>query len=173
MSFIIAQIIGIIGAGLAIIATQMKSKNKYLLFYALSYAFFIVNMILLKAYAGALNCFILMILTIISTKYEKKKFPNWLLIVFIVVILIGNIITYNNIFSLLPAIASYIYLFILLSKNMKAVRKSTVCLRLLWAIYDFIVKAYTTFALDIFSVISSIIAIYRFDIKKEKLNNKL
>lgn len=114
-----------------------------------------------------------MILTIISTKYEKKKFPNWLLIVFIVVILIGNIITYNNIFSLLPAIASYIYLFILLSKNMKAVRKSTVCLRLLWAIYDFIVKAYTTFALDIFSVISSIIAIYRFDIKKEKLNNKL
>ena len=30
-------------------------------------------MILLKAYAGALNCFILMILTIISTKYEKYE----------------------------------------------------------------------------------------------------
>ena len=51
---------------------------------------------------------------------------------------------------------------------MKMVRKSTVLLRLLWAIYDFIVKAYSTFALDIFSFISSLIAIYRLDIKKEK-----
>ena len=57
--------------------------------------------------------------------------------------------------------------FILLSKNMKMIRKSTVCLRLLWAIYDFIVKAYTTFVLDIFSFISSLIAIYRLDIKKQ------
>jgi len=170
MEFIVAQIIGIIGAGLAIIATQMKNKNKYLICYALSYAFFIINMLLLKAYAGAVNCFILMLLTIISTRYEKKKFPNWLLIIFIVVILIGNIITYSNIFSLLPAIASYIYLIILLSKNMKVVRKSTVALRVLWAIYDFIVKAYTTFALDIFSVVSSIIAIYRFDMKKTNKN---
>lgn len=168
MEFIIAQILGIIGAGLAMVAAQMKSKKKYLLFYALSYAFFIVNMILLKAYAGAVNCFILMLLTIISTRYEKKKFPNLLLAIFIVVILIGNIITYNNIFSLLPAVASYIYLIILLSKNMKNIRLSTVILRLLWAFYDFIVKAYTTFALDIFSFISSLIAIYRFDIKRKK-----
>ena len=52
---------------------------------------------------------------------------------------------------------------------MKLVRRSTVVLRLLWAIYDFIVKAYTTFALDIFSFISSIIAIYRLDIKTTKI----
>lgn len=114
------------------------------------------------------NCVILTILTIISTRFEKKKFPTWLAVSFAIVILIGNIITYSNIFSLLPAIASYIYLFILLSKNMKLVRKSTVALRLLWAVYDFIVKAYTTFVLDIFSFISSLIAIYRLDIKKQK-----
>ena len=170
MEFIIAQIIGIIGAGLAMIAAQMKEKNKYLLFYAMSYGFFVINMILLKAYSGAINCVILTILTLISTRFEEKKFPTGLAIIFGIVILIGNVITYKDVFSLLPAIASYIYLFILLSKNMKMIRKSTVCLRLLWAIYDFIVKAYTTFALDIFSLISSLIAIYRLDIRK-KLNN--
>jgi len=58
-----------------------------------------------------------------------------------------------------------------MSKNMKLVRKNTVILRLLWAIYDFIVKAYTTFALDTVSFISSLIAIYRLDIKKENKNN--
>ena len=114
-----------------------------------------------------MNCVILTILTIISTRYEKKQFSIWLAIIFGILILIGNIKTYNNIFSLLPAVASYIYLFILLSKNMKMVRKSTAMLRLLWTTYDFIVKAYTTFALDIFSLISSLIAIYRLDIKEE------
>ena len=172
MEFIIAQIIGVIGAGLAMLAAQMREKKKYLIFYAISYGFFVINMILLKAYSGAINCVILTILTIISTKYEKKKFPIWLAILFGIIILIGDIITYNSIFSLLPAVASYIYLFILLSKNMKMVRKSTVVLRLLWAIYDFIVKAYTTFALDIFSFISSLIAIYRLDIKNKSGRNK-
>lgn len=166
MEFIIAQILGILGAGSAIIATQMKDKKKYLLLYAISYAFFIINMVLLKAYAGATNCFILMILTIISSKYEKKEMPRWLMAIFAVIILIGNYITYKDIYSLLPAIASYIYLIILISKNMKVVRKSTLLLRALWSVYDFIVMAYTTFALDMFSVISTIIAIYKYDIKK-------
>ena len=171
MEFIFARILGIIGAGIAMIAAQMKDKRKYLTLYAVSYGFFIINMVLLKAYAGAVNCFILMILTIISTRFENKKFPIGLSIIFAVIILFGNIITYSNIYSLLPAIASYIYLVILMSKNMKLVRKNTVILRLLWAIYDFIVKAYTTFALDTVSFISSLIAIYRLDIKKENKNN--
>ena len=43
MSFWIAQIIGILGSGAAIIGAQMKDKKKYLLFYALSYCFFVSN----------------------------------------------------------------------------------------------------------------------------------
>ena len=168
MSFWIAQIIGILGSGAAIIGAQMKDKKKYLLFYALSYCFFVINMILLKAYSGAINCFILMILTLISSKFEDKKIPNWLIIIFTIAILVGNVITYKNVFSLLPAIASIIYLVILMSKSMKKIRFNTFILRTLWAIYDFIVKAYTTFGLDIFSVLSTIIAIYRYDIKKKK-----
>jgi len=150
----------------------MKEKKKYLICYAISYGFFVINLILLKAYSGAINCVILTILTIISTKFEKKKFPMWLAILFGIIIYIGNNITYKNIFSLLPTIASYIYLLILLLKNMKLVRKLTIVLRFLWTIYDFIAKAYTTFALDIFSLISSIIAIYRLDVKKENSEKK-
>ncbi len=124
MNFIIAQIIGIFGSASSIIAAQMKEKKKYLLFYALSYALFIVNMLLLKAYSGAINCFILMILTLIASKFENKKMPIGLLIIFSIIILIGNIITYSNIYSLLPAIASYIYLFILVSKKMPQIRQA-------------------------------------------------
>lgn len=172
MTFIIAQILGLFGAIFAMTANQMKNKNKCLFFYIISYSIFVVNLILLGAYSGAVNTFISLILTIISSKLQDKKFPVWLLLLFILLILIGNIKTYNNIFSLLPAIASYIYLIILLLSNMKLIRRWTVLIRLLWTIYDFIVMAYTTFVIDIFSFISSLIAIYRLDIKNKEIVKK-
>ena len=135
--------------------------------FIISYSFFVINLILLGAYSGAINTFIALILTIISSRLNDKKFPMWLLLLFILLILIGNIITYSNVFSLLPAVASYIYLIILLLSNMKIIRRWTVLLRVLWIIYDYIVRAYTTFVIDIVSFISSLIAIYRLDIKKK------
>lgn len=162
MQFITAQIFGAIGSGLTIIAGQMKDKKKYLSFYLLSYIFFIISLVLLNAFAGAINTAIMAILTIVFSKLQNKKVPVWLILIFVVLVALGNIITYKNIFSLLPAIASYIYFFILLLNNMKIVRKLTVILRALWMIYDFISKAYATFVLDIFSFISSIIAVFRY-----------
>ena len=128
-------------------------------------------MVLLQAYAGAINDFILMILTLISTKYEKKKFPVYLVVIFVIVLLIGNVITYSNIYSLLPAIASLAYLIILLIKDMKKIRKLNIIVRFCWMTYDFIVKAYSTFPLDVVSFILSIVALIRYDIiKKEEKN---
>ena len=167
MEFLTAQIFGLFGAIFAMTANQMKDKKKCLFFYIISYSFFVINLILLGAYSGAINTFIALILTIISSRLNDKKFPMWLLLLFILLILIGNIITYSNVFSLLPAVASYIYLIILLLSNMKTIRRWTVLLRVLWIIYDYIVRAYTTFVIDIVSFISSLIAIYRLDIKKK------
>lgn len=172
MQFVMAQIMGLLGAGSILISTQMKNKNKYLLFNILASVFFIISMLLLQSFAGAVNYLIGMILTIISSKYEDKKFPIWMIIAFSVAILIGNIITYVNIYSLLPAIASYIYLATLISKDMKNVRRYAVVLRISWAIYDFIIMAYTTFILDLFNLGSTIIAIYRYDIKSKSLNKR-
>ena len=172
MEFIIAQVSGLIAEGLAVLAVQMKEKKKYLIIYAISYGFFVCNMLLLKAYSGAINCIILTVLTIISAKFENKKFPIKLIILFGILILVGNVITYINIFSLLPMIASYIYLIILVSKNMKNIRRLEVTSRILWGIYDFKVGAYTAFIIDIVILLSSLLAIYRIDIKKKDRNYK-
>ncbi len=162
MNFFIAQIFGICGSIFVMFASIMKTKSKYLISYIFAYIFFISNMILLKAYSGALNNFIVMILTIISIKFENKKFPVYVIIIFGIVILIGNIFCFVNIYSLLPALASFIYLAILVLNDMKILRKLTVFLRLSWMIYDFIIKAFSTFVFDIISFIISIIAVFRF-----------
>ena len=52
MEFIIAQIIGVIGAWLAMLATQMREKKKYLIFYAILYGFFVINIILKLIYSN-------------------------------------------------------------------------------------------------------------------------
>lgn len=161
--FIIAQIFGILGPGATIIATQMKDKIKYLLAYIVAYVLIIANYILLKAYSGAINTLILLLLTIIFSVFENKKFPTWLIILFSSLILLGSIITYENFYSLLPTIVSFISFAILLTTNMKVIRKYTLLLKLLCAIYDFLVMAYTACILDSLGFISSIVAIYRYD----------
>ena len=167
MSFIIAQILGGIGAVFASVASQMKDKKKYLIFYALSYAVFIASFILLEAYPGAVNCFILMILTLITSRYnDNKKIPRLLIFFFLILIFVGIYITYTDLYSLLPAIASIFYLLILMTSDMKKVRNYTLILRALWVIYDVVVKAYIALAFDIFSITSNIIAMIRYDRNK-------
>ena len=155
VEFVTAQIMGAIAAVFSIIANQMKNKNKYILFYIISDIFFITNMVLLKAYSGANNTFILMILGIITLKNEDKKISKKIIILFAIILLITNIYTYNGIISLLPAIASYIYLVILLSEDMRNIRIYTMLSKLLWSFYDIIIKAYTTLILDLIGFVSS------------------
>lgn len=163
--FILAQIFGILGPGATIIATQMKDKKKYLLAYIVAYILIMTYYLLLKAYPGAINTFILLLLTLVFSIFENKKFPIWLIVFFSLLILLGSIITYENIYSLLPTIVSFISFIILLSRDMKKIRKYTLLIKLLCMIYDFLVMVYTASIIDSVGLISTIIAIYRYDIK--------
>ena len=163
---ILQYIFGMLGTLLAMTATITDGRKKYLIISEISRVCFAVDMILLKAYAGAFNLAILIILTIIVTKYEGKKLPVWLTGVFGIVIIIGNIITYNGILSLLPAIAISIYLFILICENKKIDKIATIISKLLWVIYYL-------FTLNIVALLYALIAIidtYKFNIKKETKN---
>ena len=135
--------------------------------------FFIVNMVLLKAYSGANNTFILIMLSIITLKNKDKKISKKVIIIFAFILFITSIFTYDGIISLLPTIASYIYLVILSSENMENIRLYTMLLKLLWSCYDIIIAAYTTLVLDLFGLGSSLIAILRFDGKNKKDNKVL
>lgn len=167
MDFIVAQILGVIAPIMVIIAAQAKTKKGYLLLYEIAYALFVINMVLLKGYAGAINNAILIFLTIIANKYENKKIPRHIMVIFLVIIIICNFITFQNLYSILPAIASIIYLIILMNDNMKKIRKYNLVLRSLWIIYDFVIMAYTTFILDIISLISTIVSIIKYDKEKD------
>ena len=89
-----------------------------------------------------------------------------------------NFLIYNNkfnccicnIYSLLAIGAGITYALIVASNNMKTIRKLNLIQSLLWTIYDLIICAYTASISSIFVFVSTLIAIFRYDIlKKDKI----
>ena len=60
------------------------------------------------------------------------------------------------------------YALIVASKNMKNIRKLNLAQALLWTIYDLIIKAYTASLSSAFVLISTGIAIVRYDVLNAK-----
>ena len=59
------------------------------------------------------------------------------------------------------------YALIVSSKNMKKIRGLNFIQSLLWTIYDFLIGAYTASISSAFVFISTVIAIFRYDFKKQ------
>ncbi len=169
----LAQIMGLIASIIMIISIQVKDKKKiFLILNILAKILYGINFILLSAYSGTLTQCIGLIITIIVYIYTKKNLdiPKWLILVFIAITLLGGLFTYNNMYSLMAIICGITYTLIVVSKNMKIIRKLNLVQSLLWTLYDFIISAYTASISSIFVFISTLIAIFRYDILPK--NNK-
>ena len=172
---ILAQIIGLIASMIMIVAIQVKDrKNLYLILNILVKILYGINFALLSAYSGTITQLIGLIITIVAYIYTKKNLniPKWLTAIFIVITLIGGIITYNNIYSFMAISCGITYALIVASKNMKTIRKLNLAQALLWTIYDLIINAYTASISSAFVVISTLIAIFRYDILKKEQKTK-
>lgn len=168
----VAQIIGLIASIIMIGAIQVKDKkNLYLILNISVKILYGINFALLSAYSGTITQVIGLVITVVAYLYTKKNLdiPKWLTVIFIVVTVIAGIFTYNNVYSFMAIVCGITYALIVASKNMKNIRKLNLAQALLWTIYDLIIKAYTASISSAFVFISTLIAIFRYDILK---NNK-
>lgn len=169
---ILAQIMGLIASIIMILGIQVKEKKYICLIFIVAKIFYGINFVLLSAYSGAINQIIGLVITVVSYIYTKrnKKIPLWISFIFIIITLIGGAFTYSNIYSLLAIGAGITYALIVASNNMKTIRKLNLIQSLLWTIYDLIISAYTASISSVFVFVSTLIAIFRYDIlKKDKI----
>lgn len=167
----LAQIMGLMASITMIISIQIKDKkNIYLMLNILAKILYGINFTLLGAYSATMTQLIGLVITIVAYGYTKKErtIPKWLIVVFIIVTLVGGIFTYDNLYSLMAIGCGITYALIITSKNMKAIRKLNILQALLWTIYDLIVCAYTACISSAFVLISTLIAIFRYDRKNSK-----
>lgn len=171
MLFILAQICGVITLILTVVSVQFKEKEKFMICMMLANIVVAIQYFLLNALTGAVIAIINTIRCFVFYYYKKKDLKPSLiiLIVFEVIAVISGVITWQNMWSLIPTIVTLIYTYGLWQDNIKVIRITTIIVGFGWATYDVVVRAYVGALQETSQLISAIIALYRSK-NKEKEN---
>lgn len=152
-----------------ILSICIKDRKKSLGVQSLNCLFEAIYSFIINAFTGAFLSIINFIRTYIfmqSVKIKRNIYV-FILIMFESIIVLNCIYTWNGIISLLPTIGSIIRTYCLWQSNMKLVRISGITTGILYGLYYLYYQSWFIVAGDIILLITSIISIYKYDIKKE------
>ena len=152
--YIISQILVIIYYLLYSYTFHMNNKNKILLTSIIATISSSISYLLLEAYTGMVMCFVAIIRNILFTKYKDNKIS---LIVIILLLIIGSIFTYKDIFSLFSALATLIYTYALWQSKVKSYKSYSIITNFLMIIYNFHIKSIFGLIFIIIAFISSVL----------------
>lgn len=140
-----AHICALIGFIFLIISTQVKEKNKILLFQSLFSFFFFLQYILLGVYSAGILNLVSLIRNIVYYKNTNKISTYSIIILTFLVGLICTICDMKNyifIISVIPLIINLLYAYSLSKNNIVLIKKVFLVCSIIWVIYDYFVKAY-------------------------------
>ena len=163
----LSTIFGVLGMATTVLIYQQKTRKGLILSKLLSDVIWFLYYICLSAYSGAAIAVIGMIRELVFINREKKwaKHPIWL-VFFLVLSFVSAIITWKNIYSILPCIASAISVVSFWIGNPRLSRKLSYPISACMLTYNITSVAIIGVINEIFTVISSIIGTIRLDRKK-------
>lgn len=174
MSFIIAQIFGLVGLVFTITANYQNKKNRVLVFQILANILCFLQYLLLSALAAASSFLVAVIRCIIFYAFDKKKKnkSKLVLVLFSILIIILGFFSYKDLFSLIPIVTAVFYTYGVWQDDLKKFRKIAFVVPVTWIVYNVHVGAYVGVFLTIIEALATLIAIIKLDIKKENFNKK-
>ena len=140
-----AHICALIGFIFLIISTQVKEKNKILLFQSLFSFFFFLQYILLGVYSAGILNLVSLVRNIVYYKNTNKISTYSIIILTFLVGLICTMCDMKNyifIISVIPLIINLLYTYSLSKNNIVLIKKVFLVCSIIWVIYDYFVKAY-------------------------------
>lgn len=170
-NFFIAQIFGTFGIIFSVLSMQMKDKKNIMIMFIGLNISCALNFFFLGSITG---CFINTfgaIETFINYKFDSKNksIPIYIISIYVIVNLILGFISYKNIIDLLPIINSLIFVTSVCAQKESIIRKIMFVNQSIWLIFDILTKSYTLTICSVLTLISIIISIIRYDIKKNKV----
>ncbi len=169
--FLLTQGIGAIGYTLLSVSYYKKNKKEILFIQIFSYIFFTIHYYMLSGKTGALCNFLGLIAFIIIYLFDKFKVKNKTILTILLIPFLINIslITYENIFSIFPIIASCVVIISFLSNNENFIRGIGLIAAVCWLIYAVVYKSYVAIVFEVITLIATIVAFVKYiRIKKEK-----
>ena len=160
MKFIIIQIIGAIAFATLAISYYQKDKRNILFLHIIAYIMFTIHYYLLSGITGAI-CNIIGFLALfsiyIAEKYKWKN-KNYIAGLFIITLFIINIVTFQNVFSIFPLLASIVVILSFMSDNEDFIRGIGVISAVCWLIYAIAYKSYISIVFEIITLVGTVIA---------------
>lgn len=171
--FITSQIISAIATLLLLLSFQQKTHKKIVLMQAVSGLLFGIQYMMLGAYEGMICNYIGTVRSVAYSFRGKSKLVDSLVcpILFAVIFVISGIVTYKNIFSLLPIVAMFIASFVLWMPKTQQLRALTMPTSAMWLVYNAVSHSYVAVLTEVLNLISIIIALIRFRSGKEVKKN--
>ncbi len=161
--YLISQIIGFTAFVISLIAYHRDKKEKIFKTMVLANLLDILHYFLLGAYSGCLTKLIALVRNRIIIVKEKSKKLNskTVLIILLIIYLISAIITYENIYSVVPILSAIIYLYFAWNADTLKVKKVAFYCYFLWLLYNICVLSISGVISNCVSIISTFIAIYK------------
>lgn len=173
--YIISQIVGFISFVISLVAYHRKEKKKIFQTMMVANILDIIHYFLLGAYSGCVTKVMALGRNeIIILKEKNKKLNKTIIfIIILIVYIISGIVTYKNIYSILPILAAIIYLFFVWNGNELKVKRVAFYCYFLWLTYNICVFSIAGIVSNCVAIISTFIAIYNErKANKKKENNK-
>ncbi len=161
---LIVNIVSVISIFLFIISVQFKNKKDILIIQTLSSICYMIVYFLLKAYSGATIELVEQTKNIVFIEYEKnnKDIPLLVLLLFIGLLIIITILTYNGLNSIMPLIIYILYFLSSYFKNPKTIRTTMILWAIIWMLYNYSIGAYLMIIGNILEIISAVISLIRY-----------
>lgn len=151
-----AQVLGFIYAFILLLSNFGKTKTQILFLQTISFFFKSIHYLLLGGFSGFLISLVSMIRNIIFLKIEKTIL--WL-ITFIFLYLLMGIYSYENIFSVLPVLATIIYTLTVNKNNLLYLRTGLIITSIVWLIYNIYINSYSGIIVQIITLVSNMILV--------------
>lgn len=164
LNTLVVQGIGGIAYTLLALSYFKKEKRQILFIQIFAYIFFLLHYYLLNGITGAI-CNLIGLLAL-STIYifEKRTTKNKdtllgiVVVFFTVLMLVANIVTFQNIFSIFPMVASVIAIVSFLRKSENDIRGIGILVAICWLIYAIVYKSYISIIFEAITLIDVVIA---------------
>ena len=166
LTFILAQVAGILTMICAILSVQLRDIRKILIGAIISNLLTVANYALLGSFSGAWVCVLATAQTICIYFYTRRgaKFPWRINLLFMLGYTGLAALSFRGAIDLLPWACALLYAMEVAQEDSKHYRRFALLNSALWLVYDLCSQAYTMSLTHTFLVISIITAMIRLDL---------
>lgn len=123
-----------------------------------------IEYLLLGAFSAASMNFLSFLRLLVYYFYAllNIKMPKWILFVFITLVLLFGIITYDGLISLLPIIITVLYTYAFWQNNLNVARIIYIVAAIIWIYYNYEVGAYVGIIGNALEIITGLISLIKY-----------